>query len=106
MITLNRLNRTVIALNPDLIERIEETPDTVVSLIDGKKVLVVEGIDEIVSKIVDFRALIAAQSNLIDISRLAQPDLHLVGGGSSASSDEPLSEQEHRESHLDENGVR
>jgi flagellar protein FlbD len=105
MITLNRLNRTVIALNPDLIERIEETPDTVVSLIDGKKVLVVEGIDEIVSKIVDFRALIAAQSNLIDVSRLAQPDLHLVGGDSSASSDQPLSEKEYSESHLDENGV-
>lgn len=98
MITLQRLNRTIIALNPDLIERIEEIPDTVVTLTDGKKVLVVETIDEIVESIISYRALVSARSDVIDISVSAQPDLHLVPGS------EP--EAVASVSPLDENGVR
>lgn len=95
MITLSRLNHSCIALNPDLIERIEETPDTVVTLIDGKKVLVLETIDDIVEKIVCYRALVAARSDVLDVSRLAQADLRLVDDGDAVAPVTPL----------DENGV-
>ena len=37
MIVLTRLNGHAFALNPDLIERAESTPDTVITLVDGKK---------------------------------------------------------------------
>lgn len=95
MIKLNRLNRTLVAINPDLVERIEETPDTVVTLTDGKKLLVVESIDDIVEMIICYRAEVSARSHVIDISRPPQADLHLVGdsglseadGGSARSSD-------------------
>lgn len=104
MITLRRLNRTQVALNPDLIERIEETPDTVVTLIDGKKILVIETIDEIVESIVCFRALVAARSNFIDVGRLAQADLHLVDDHHLDDQDDttPVADV----TPLDENGVR
>ena len=48
MIMLTRLSGSVFALNADLIERIDSTPDTVVTLVDGKKYVVAEGLDEVV----------------------------------------------------------
>lgn len=42
-------------LNADLIETIEETPDTVITLTSGKKLIVEESMDEIVRKVMDFR---------------------------------------------------
>ncbi len=40
MILLSRLNGQQIALNADLIERAEATPDTVLTLVDGTKCVV------------------------------------------------------------------
>ena len=47
MITLTRLSGSVFALNSDLIERVDATPDTVVTLVDGKKYVVTESLDEV-----------------------------------------------------------
>ena len=47
MIDVTRMNGTVLSLNDDLIESVEETPDTVISLTTGKKVLVKESRQEI-----------------------------------------------------------
>lgn len=55
MIKVTRLNDSEFLLNPDLIEFIEETPDTVVSLSTGKKVVVVESAEELVNRIVAYR---------------------------------------------------
>lgn len=55
MIILNRLNGTSFMLNSDLIEFIEETPDTVITLTNGRKYVVSDGIDEIVTKIVKYK---------------------------------------------------
>jgi flagellar protein FlbD len=44
-----------IVLNSDMIEFIEATPDTVISLSNGKKLIVRESVSEVVDKIVDFR---------------------------------------------------
>ena len=56
MILLRRLNNSVIGLNADLIERIDATPDTVITLVDGKKYVVAETPKEVVERIVAFRA--------------------------------------------------
>ena len=45
MIMLTRLSGSVFALNSELIERIDSTPDTVITLVDGKKYVVAEGLD-------------------------------------------------------------
>jgi flagellar protein FlbD len=63
MITLTRLNGGVFAINADLIERIDVTPDTVLTLVDGSKYLVAEPLDEIVARIREFRSSIVAQAN-------------------------------------------
>jgi flagellar protein FlbD len=64
MILLTRLNGDEIYLNPDLIERIEAAPDTIVSLVDGKKYVAVEEPHELINRIVAFRAavLVAAEA--------------------------------------------
>jgi flagellar protein FlbD len=55
MIELSLINGTSIVLNSDLIEFLEATPDTVVSLCNGRKYIVRESISEVVDKVVDFR---------------------------------------------------
>jgi flagellar protein FlbD len=55
MIRLTRLNRAPIVLNSDLIEHIDVTPDTVITLTTGQILRVRESADEVVERIVDFR---------------------------------------------------
>ena len=55
MIKLSRLNGKEFYVNCELIEFIESTPDTVISLTSDKKIIVRESIDEVVNKIVQYR---------------------------------------------------
>ncbi|HEX3047303.1 MAG TPA: flagellar FlbD family protein [Bacillota bacterium] len=55
MITVSRLNHEEILINPHLIEMIEATPDTVITLTSGKKLVVEDPIPEIVKKIILYR---------------------------------------------------
>jgi len=58
---LTRLKGQVLAINPDLIVSVEETPDSVVHLTNGDTVVVRESIQEIVELVIAFRrALVAA----------------------------------------------
>ena len=47
MIEVTRLNGTTVLINSDLIETVEETPDTVISLTTGKKFIVKESRQEV-----------------------------------------------------------
>lgn len=60
MIQLTRLNQVPFYLNSDLIEQIEITPDTVVTLTSGKKYLVLEDAEHVLERIVAFRRRIAS----------------------------------------------
>lgn len=56
MIKLVKFNsREEFILNAELIELIEETPDTVITLTNGKKLIVEETMDAIVRKVMDYR---------------------------------------------------
>ena len=55
MIRLTRLNHTALVLNSDLIEHIDVTPDTVITLTTGQILRVRETAEEVVERIVDFR---------------------------------------------------
>lgn len=55
MIRVTRLNSSPLILNSDLIEHIEATPDTVITLTTGQSVRVRESADEVVQRIVAFR---------------------------------------------------
>ncbi|MGB6061968.1 MAG: flagellar FlbD family protein, partial [Candidatus Aquilonibacter sp.] len=55
MIALTRLNGHPVMVNSDLIEQIEETPDTVVTLTSGNRLVVRDRMLEIQQKIIDFK---------------------------------------------------
>ncbi len=55
MIALRRLNNQPIMVNADLIESLETTPDTVVTLTSGNKLIVRDSPDEIQAKIIDYQ---------------------------------------------------
>jgi flagellar protein FlbD len=59
MIRLTRINRAPLVLNSDLIEHVEATPDTVIALTTGQKLVVLESADEVIQKVIEFRRLIA-----------------------------------------------
>jgi flagellar protein FlbD len=62
VIVVTRLNRESIALNPDLIERISENPDTTIYLVDGSSHLVREPMTEVIDRIHDARARVLARA--------------------------------------------
>jgi flagellar protein FlbD len=55
MVQLTRLNHLPLVLNSDLIEYIETTPDTVITLTTGQKIIVQESAPEVVEWVVAFR---------------------------------------------------
>ena len=55
MILLTKLNKAQIAVNSDLIQYIEETPDTIITMTNNDKVVVQEGMTEIIKRVVSYR---------------------------------------------------
>jgi flagellar protein FlbD len=55
---LTRLNGLSMAVNSDLIKLIESSPDTVITLLTGEKVVVRESTEELISRIIAFRRTI------------------------------------------------
>lgn len=55
MIRVTRLDGSELTINSDLVEAIEGTPDTVISLVNGHKLVVKETVDVVVDRIVEFR---------------------------------------------------
>ncbi|KQS68394.1 flagellar FlbD family protein [Modestobacter sp. Leaf380] len=76
MICLTRLNGEAFALNPDLIERVEAHPDTVVTLTDDVRFLVRESVHDVLRAIRDYRADVLATAYAMD--RGAYPVLELT----------------------------
>ena len=57
MIALRRINGSEFILNADLIESIESTPDTMITLTSGKKIIVRNPVDDIVRKSIKYKQL-------------------------------------------------
>jgi len=55
MIQVTKLNEAVFYINSDLIEYIESTPDTTISMTTGRKVIVKESVPEVISRVVGFK---------------------------------------------------
>lgn len=82
MLQLTRLTGPVFALNPDLIERAEATPDTVVTLVNGSKYVIRETLEELTALIRDYRAGIIAASQ--SSAELAEEPTLTHGAGSAS----------------------
>lgn len=91
MILLTRFNSGErFAVNPDLIERVEETPDTVITLTNGAKHVVQESIDEITQSMQFFKATTLAIATRMaeDPSLGSTARLRIVHGESEGDPDD------------------
>jgi flagellar protein FlbD len=75
MIRLTRLNGQPVFLNSDLIKLVENAPDTLITLVNGEKVIVRETVEQIIDRIVGFRR------RLFDSLRTNQPGFTRQGEG-------------------------
>jgi flagellar protein FlbD len=56
VIQVTRLDDRKIVINADLIESIEETPDTIISFTTGRKMMVREKLDEVLNLVLEYRS--------------------------------------------------
>ena len=66
MIVVTRLSGGRFGVNPDLIQRVDSAPDTILTLVDGTKLLVAETIDEVIGLIQEQRAHLLARAREIE----------------------------------------
>jgi flagellar protein FlbD len=66
MIVVTRLNGSGFAVNPDLVERIQETPDTTLIMVDGAKYIVRESMADVIDLIAAYRARIVGMAYSTD----------------------------------------
>lgn len=55
MIRLTRLNNQVLTVNSDLIKFVERSPDTLITLVTGEKIVVRESVEELLARVIEFR---------------------------------------------------
>ena len=55
MIQVTRLNDTVLYVNSDLIEFLESTPDTIITLTTGRKVISKDSVEAIIDRVIEYR---------------------------------------------------
>lgn len=55
MIRLTGMNNKEFVLNGDHIEKLEEIPETVITLINGKKYLVLETVEEVINEVIIYK---------------------------------------------------
>ncbi len=60
MIELTRLNGTPIVLNSDLIKTCEASPDTMITLVNGEKLIVRDKLKQVVQRVLEYRARLLA----------------------------------------------
>ncbi len=56
MIKVTRLNSSELVINCDMIEFVEAIPETMISLITGKKIIISEDVDEIINRVAEFKS--------------------------------------------------
>lgn len=60
MITLHKLSGEPLVLNAELIETVESTPDTLVTLVDRRRLMVLEPVQDVVARVIEYRRTIGA----------------------------------------------
>jgi len=83
MIQLTRLNSHPLAVNSDLIKFVEQAPDTVITLVNGDKIVVRESAQDVLERVVQFRRSVLQGIMLWWDNRSTLPPV-LAGNGHSA----------------------
>jgi flagellar protein FlbD len=74
VIQVTRFNGTRYYLNAELIQTIESTPDTVITLTDGVKVVVHETADQLIQEIIEYRRKLFSNLPVQELSRTGTGD--------------------------------
>lgn len=85
---LTRISGQAFVLNCDLIERVDQTPDTVVTMVDGRKYVVLEDLHEVVAAVRLFRSQVVALSHHLPAEELLPPPDRRLGAASEPDQDE------------------
>jgi len=62
---VTRLNGGQFGVNPDLIQRIDSAPDTILTLIDGTKYIVAEPLSDVIARVHEYRASVLARAHIL-----------------------------------------
>ena len=60
MMVLTRLNGRRIVLNAEMVKTVEETPDTLITLVNGDRMMVTESLEEVVRRAVEYTRSVRA----------------------------------------------
>jgi flagellar protein FlbD len=66
MIKLKKLNGFEITVNAELIESVEATPDTVINLATGNRFIVLDSVDEVVARVVEYKKKVYSERKAIN----------------------------------------
>lgn len=66
MITLTKLNKKEFVLNTDLIKFVEDVPDTLITLIGGDKIFILETKEEVILKIIEYKRMVKMLPELVN----------------------------------------
>ena len=72
MIKVTRLNGKEFVVNADLIQYLEETPDTIITLVNHEKVVVKEKADEVIRRVIDYNRSVRMSVPLQEPERRAK----------------------------------
>lgn len=91
MIHLTRLNGNPLVVNSDLIKYAESSPDTMLTLVNGEKIVVLERCDEVVSRAIAYRSRVFAEAagHLQNLAWTPPPTLARVAEQNSPSTIDP-----------------
>jgi flagellar protein FlbD len=81
MICLTRIDGTEIVVNTDLIVTVERTPDTMLTLVTGSKILVKESVEEVVARSVGYRQRVYRGPGAWELAASAEPASSSEGKG-------------------------
>lgn len=72
MINVTRLNDESIVVNALMIEFVESTPDTVISLISGRRLMVKESLSEVQVKAMEYHRLVGLSARPLTVAELSR----------------------------------
>lgn len=90
MIQLTRINKHTLVLNADSIEQIETTPDTVIHLTSGQKLVVLESAEEVVRRVVAYKQQLFHGAPFLGVAKIASDNSNEDCSAQSSSRKEPL----------------
>ena len=72
MIKVTRINNLPLVVNAELIEFVETTPETIICLTTGKKIMVKESIDDIIERVAEFKRKSGVRHDQVDTEQIIE----------------------------------